>query len=258
MRLYVKYFAIHLKSQMQYKASFAMTFIGNFFVSFSVFLGIHFMFLRFDTVAGFTYEQVLLCFAAVLMSFCLAELFARGFDLFPSMIGNGEFDRIMVRPRGPIFQVLATKIDFTRIGRIFTAMVVLAYAIPNSGVLWSPAKIAVLAMMIICGALIFFGLFLIYAALSFFTLEGLEFMNIFTHGGQDFGRYPFAVYGEGILKFLTFVVPFALVQYYPLTFLLGMNQSPLRALSPLLSLIFLPICYGIFRFGLRRYKSTGS
>ena len=36
------------------------------------------------------------------MAFALAECFARGFDTFASMLGNGTFDRILVRPRGTV------------------------------------------------------------------------------------------------------------------------------------------------------------
>ena len=50
MRLYLKYFSIHLRSAMQYKTSFFLTVLGQFLVSFSMFLGIYFMFSRFHTV----------------------------------------------------------------------------------------------------------------------------------------------------------------------------------------------------------------
>jgi len=89
---------------------------------------------RFSNVDGFTLQEVLLCFATVLMAFSLAECFARGFDQFPQMISNGEFDRALVRPRGVIFQVLAVKVEFTRLGRLTQAGLVFCYAIPTSGV----------------------------------------------------------------------------------------------------------------------------
>jgi len=258
MRLYLKFFSMHMKSQMQYKLSFFLTMLGQFLVSFAVFLGVYFMFSRFNEVGGFTYQQVLLCFAAVLMSFSLAEMLGRGFDLFPRMLGNGEFDRALVRPRSIIFLVLAGKMEFTRLGRLAQAVIVFCYAIPASGVLWTCDKILTLLLMVICGSLIFFGLFLVYAAISFFTIEGLEFMNIFTDGGREFGRYPFAIYGEGILKFLTYVIPLALFQYYPLLYLLDIEKSVFYMFIPLIGLFFLFPCYALFRVGLRRYKSTGS
>ncbi|MCL1792897.1 MAG: ABC-2 family transporter protein [Oscillospiraceae bacterium] len=258
MRLYLKFFAMHLKSQMQYKISFFLTALGQFLVSFTAFLGVYFMFSRFNAVDDFAFEQVLLCFAAVLMAFSTAEMLGRGFDLFPRMLGNGEFDRALVRPRNIIFQVLASKMDFTRLGRLFQAILVFCYAIPNSGIVWTWDKIIALCLMVICGSLVFFGLFLVYAAFSFFTIEGLEFMNVFTDGGREFGRYPFSVYGKNILRFLTFVIPLALFQYYPLLYLLDREQGAFFMFVPLIGALFLLPSYAFFRIGLRRYKSTGS
>jgi len=243
---------------MQYKASFFMTFIGNFFVSFTVVIGIFFMFTRFNQVDGFTLEEVLLCYAVMFASFSMAECFARGFDHFPLMLGNGEFDRALVRPRPIIFQVLAMKIDFNRLARVVPAALVFIYAIPRSGVDWTPDRILTLILMVVCGMFLFFGLFLIYAAFTFFTTEGLEFMNIFTDGGREHGQYPFVIYGEGVLRFLTFVIPLALVQYYPLMYLLGHTDNIFYMFTPILALLFLIPAYGFFRFGLSRYRSTGS
>ncbi|MCL2121170.1 MAG: ABC-2 family transporter protein [Clostridiales bacterium] len=258
MGLYLKFFSLHLKSQMQYKVSFFLTALGQFLGAFTAFLGIYFMFTRFNAIEDFSYEQALLCFAVILMAYTMAEMLGRGFDLFPQMLGNGEFDRALVRPMPIIFQVLAAKMDFTRFGRLVQAILVFCYAIPNSGVEWTGDKILTLCLMVACGSLIFFGLFLVYAAFSFFTVEGLEFMNVFTDGGREFGRYPFSVYGKNILRFLTFVIPLALFQYYPLLYLLDREQSVWYMLLPLVALLFLLPCYAFFRLGLRRYKSTGS
>ena len=258
MRLYIKYMAMHMKAQMQYKLSFALTVLGQILVSFTTLLGMWFMLDRFHGVEGFTTAQVLLCFSVILMAYSLAEIFGRGFDLFPRMISNGEFDRALVRPRGLLFQVMSSQMELTRVGRVIQAAAVLIYALPRAGVIWAPDKVLTLALMIICGAVLFFCLFVVYAAFSFFTLEGLEFMNIFTDGGREFGRYPFSVYGRDALRVLTYAVPLALVQYYPLLYLLGRETGMLYMLSPLLALLFAVPAYLLWRFGLCRYKSTGS
>lgn len=243
---------------MQYKTSFFLTIFGQFLVSFSAFLGIYFMFDRFNEVDGFTYQEVLLCFALSLMAFSLSETFARGFDTFPSMIANGEFDRIMVRPKNEIFQILASKIEFTRAGRFVQSVIIFAYAIPTSGVEWTYDKVLTLILMTVCGTAVFSGLFVIYASICFFTLEGLEFMNIFTDGGREFGKYPFSIYGNGVLKFLTFVIPLALFQYYPFLYLIGRTENVFYAFLPLFSLLFLIPCFIMWKIGLRKYSSTGS
>jgi ABC-2 type transport system permease protein len=258
MKLYLNLIALNLKSQMQYKVSFFLTTLGQFITAFTVFFGLYFIFSRVNTVDDFTYEQVLLCFAVVMMAFSLGEMFEGGLAVFPRMLGNGEFDRALVRPRNIILQVLMPNMDFTRLGLLVQAVLVLCYAIPISGIAWTWEKTLTFCLMIFCGGALFFGLFLINAACSFFTVESLDFINIFTYGARQFGRYPFSVYGNGVLKFLTFIIPLALFQYYPLLYLLDREQNTLFMFLPMIALLFLIPSYAFFRFGLSRYKSTGS
>ena len=258
MKLYLNLIALNLKSQMQYKVSLFLSTIGQFITAFTTFFGLYFIFSRINGVDDFTYQQVLLCFAVVMMSFSIGEMFGGGLAVFPRMLGNGEFDRALVRPRSIILQVLMPNMDFTRLGLLMQAVMVLCYAIPMSGITWTFEKIVTLCLMMLCGSALFFALFLINAACSFFTVEGLDILNIFTYGARQFGRYPFSVYGNGVLKLLTFVIPLALIQYYPLLYLLDREGSKLFMFLPLVSLLFLIPSYGFFRFGLSKFKSTGS
>jgi len=112
--------------------------------------------------------------------------------------------------------------------------------------------------MILGGTVIFGCLFIIYASICFFTLEGLEFMNILTDGAREYGKYPLDVYGKGVLRFCTFIVPYALFQYYPFLFLTGRSDQELYMLLPIVGCLFLIPCYLLWRLGVRHYKSTGS
>jgi ABC-2 type transport system permease protein len=243
---------------MQYKVSFVLTTLGQFLVSFNVFLGVLFMFDRFHQVKGYRFSEVLLCFSTVLMSYSLAEMFMRGFDLFASTISNGEFDRILLRPRSIILLVVSGKIEFTRFGRILQAIVMLTYGIMASEIVWSPIKILTLLFMILGGTVIFGCLFVIYASICFFTLEGLEFMNILTDGAREYGKYPLDIYGKGVLRFCTYLVPYTLFQYYPFLYLIGHTKDWWYLFFPLLGCLFLLPSLLLWRFGVKHYKSTGS
>lgn len=258
MRLYLKYFSIHLKSVMQYKGSFFATVTGSFFTSFSVFLGVFFMFQRFHTVAGFSYEEVLLCYGIMLMGFSIAQMFASGFKVFDSMIANGEFDRILCRPRNEIFQVLAFRIDFVRIGMLLQGMVMLVYGLLSCQVDWNFPRVLTVVFMVAGGMTLFSALFLLEGAIAFFTLQGLEFMNVFTYGAIEHGKYPIGIYGRGMLLFCTFCIPYALVQYYPLLYLLGRADGWWNIFLPLAACLFVLPCWVVWRIGVRHYKSTGS
>lgn len=243
---------------MQYKTSFFLTAVGQFLISFNVFLGIFFMFQRFSKVEGFTYNEVLLCYAVILLEFSLAEMVARGFDTFPGMVRSGDFDRILVRPQNEIIQVLGSKFELTRIGRMLQAVIMFVYGIMKSDVVWTFPKICTIVFMLIGGTAVFWALFLIYAALCFFTLDGLEFMNVFTDGAREFGKYPIGIYGKKMLLFTTFVIPYALIQYYPLLYILGRRSSIIYMLLPLAACWFFIPALLLWKFGVRHYKSSGS
>ncbi len=257
-RLYMHYVSLNLRSAMQHKASFFLQITGQLITSMTTFLGITFMFMRFEQVAGYTYSDVLVCFSIVVLQFSLSEMFARGFDTFASLVRKGEFDRVLVRPRSAILQVLGTRFEFTRIGRLLQALIVFAYGVTAARVEWTALRVLTLISMLLGGSLLFSGLYLVYAAFCFFTLEGLEFMNIFTDGAKEYGKYPVDVYGEKMKKFTTFVVPYALVQYYPLQLLIGRSDRWVYALYPLGTVLFLAACYGFWCFGVHRYTSAGS
>lgn len=258
MKVYWKFITITLKSQMQYKISFLLTVLGQFITAFTMFYGIRFLLGQVGGVDDFTYGQVLLCYSVIMMAFSIGELIGGGLAVFPGMLRGGSLDLILVRPRSIIGQIITPNMDFTRIGLLAQALVILGIAIPASGVAWTWQKALVLGMMTVCGSVVFFCLFLIIAALAFFTLQPLECMNILTYGMRQFGQYPFSVYGKKVLMFLTFAVPLALIQYYPLLYLLGREDGLLYALSPLLALLFLIPSLLLYRIGLRSYQSTGS
>ena len=257
-KLYRRYLSIHVRSVMQYKASFWMTTVGQFLTSLNMLLGVYFMFRRFSSVKGYTFSEVLLCSSIMLMEYSLGECIARGFDTFPAMVRKGGFDRVMTRPRSAVLQVLGSNIELTRVGRMAMAVVMFVYGISHSGVHWNVGRVVTVIFMLIGGTALFCGIFLIYAALCFYTLDGLEFMNILTDGAREYGKYPVNLYGKRMLQFCTFAVPYALVQYYPLTYLIGRSDNLFTMFLPLLATVFLIPCYLLWRVGLRHYQSSGS
>ena len=256
--LYRHYVSASVRSSMQYKASLLLIIMGQLLMSTTTLFGIRFMFMRFHHVKGYAYGEVLLCFAIVLMQFSLAEMFGRGFDMFAGIVRRGEFDRVLVRPRSAILQVLGAKFEISRIGRLIQSGIIFIYVLVITPIEWTPGRVFCLMMMLAGGVLLFGALFLLQAGICFFTLEGLEFMNIFTDGGREYGKYPLDIYGSGIMRFSIYVIPYALVQYYPLQYLLGRRDNVLLSLCPLGVCGFLAVAYGVWRIGVRRYTSSGS
>jgi ABC-2 type transport system permease protein len=217
------------------------------------------LFQRFERLGEWTVDEVMLCFACIHLSFALSECLARGFDMFSHLVSQGEFDRVLVRPRNTVLQVLGARFEFSRIGRFALSLTILVVALVRLPLELTLLKGLTLLLMVVCGALIFSGIFMLSATLCFWTIQGIEVANILTDGGREMAQYPLSIYPKGFMRFFTFVVPFGTVNYLPLRWLLDRPDSqPWHALTPLLGLLFLVPCVLLWRFGVRKYQSAGS
>ena len=257
-RLYFHYLSLALRSSMQYKMSFFLVVAGRFLASFNAILGVYFIFMRFHKVKGYGFGEVLLCFAIIQMSFALCESVSHGFAVFSGIVRSGQFDRILLRPRGAILQLLGAEFDVSRFGMLLQGIIMFIYGIVVSPVEWTALRILTVISMVCGGTVLFVSIFLLEAAISFFTLEGLEAVNILSYGAKEHGKYPVDIYGKGMMKFCTYVIPYDLVQYYPLQYLLGRTERWYYSLYPLGTLLFALFCYGLWRLGISRYQSAGS
>ena len=259
-RLYFKFISILFKSQLQYRTSFWLMTTGQFLIPFTLFAGIYLMFDRFGQIRGWTFFEVALVFGVIGIASALSECFARGFDSFSILVAEGDFDRLLVRPRHTTLQVLGSNFEFTRFGRLAQNSFVVTWALVQLPIDWNLERAITLALMIANGALIFTGIYILAATMSFWTVQGLEVANIFTDGGREMAQYPLNIYQKWVTVFFTFVIPFGCVNYLPLLYLLGRTDGPpLRyMLIPLAGSLFLLPCLLIWRIGVRHYRSTGS
>jgi ABC-2 type transport system permease protein len=128
---------------------------------------------------------------------------------------------------------------------------------------WDPSRVLLLPLAIVGGACTFEALFVVNAALAFFTTQGLEVMNTVTYGGLEAAQYPLAIYEPWLRNFFTFVVPLASMNSPPALVLLdraapGSVLAWAGFLSPLAGLAFLAASGLLWRFGVRHYLSTGA
>ncbi|MBH5317353.1 ABC-2 family transporter protein [Paenibacillus sp. GSMTC-2017] len=260
MRLYFKYLNIQLKSQLQYRASFILLSVGQFFIPFTVFSGLYFMFERFGDLKGWSFFEVALCFSVIHLAFSISECFGRGFDDFSGLVASGDFDRLLVRPRSTIIQVFGSKFEFSRVGRLVQGMIVLVWSVSNLPVLWSLPKLVILFLMILNGVFIFTGVFILAATFCFWTIQAIEVANVFTDGGREMAQYPLNIYEKWVTRFFTFIIPFGCVTYLPLLYILDKKDGNLLTylLVPFGGLVFLLPCLLVWQIGVRHYRSTGS
>lgn len=261
--VYWKLVAAQMRSQLQYRLSFALDMTGTFLLSFIDFLAVLVIFHNIPRLGGWTVHEVAFLYATSSIAFSLCDLAIGHLDLFPQRIRDGTFDVLLIRPRGTLFQVLAGEVTLRRIGRVGQGIIVLVYALSGLAIAWNVGRVAMLAAMIASGLLIYGAVWVTGACLAFWTTEGGEFTNAFTYGGNFLTQYPINIYSEWARRFLAYVVPMAFVSYFPALYILGKPDplglpSFLRFLSPLVALAACVVAGGVWRAAVRHYRSTGS
>jgi ABC-2 type transport system permease protein len=228
------------------------------------FIGVWALFERFGHLQGWTIGEVALFYGLVNVTFSVSDSVTRGFDIFGAVfVKTGGFDRLLLRPRTTVLQLLGYELRLTRIGRLVQGAGVFAVGAVMTDFQWSAPTIAILAFAVAGGAALFSGLFVLQATLAFWTVESLEAVNILTYGGVATAEYPLNVYAGWLRNFLIYVVPIGCVTYFPMVAALG-RHDPLGApdwflpLSPIAGFIFFAVSLWVWGFGVRRYTSTGS
>jgi ABC-2 type transport system permease protein len=263
--LYQRLILVQIRSQLQYRIPFLMDALGTGLTTLLGFATLAFVFQRFESLGGWRLAEVAFLFGMVEMSFGLMDMIFSGYDpqFFGRNVRLGLFDQLMLRPVGLVLQVLSSVFLLRRMGRILQGAAILFLSLAWLDVTWTPLKIAYLPVVIFSLVAFFGGLFIVGATITFWTIDSIEVMNVFTYGGSEMISYPMHIYQDWMRRFFTYILPAIFLNYYPALFFLDKpDPFNLPAFAPFLSpLAGLGILAGAFAFwniGVRHYQSSGT
>lgn len=260
---YAQYWRINFLTLLEYRANFLM-WAGFTIVYHAVALGALYVTMRqFPSMNGWTFREMFLLYALWMSGHELHNALFFQVVSVPEFVREGLFDRFLVRPIDTLFQILIVPQQLLPDG-LLLAIVTLGVAIPVSGLHVTPLLVLFVLLVICGGALIDLGISLTVATLSFWFVRVDTLRWAVMSLEQDFTRYPISIYARGVRLVLSFVLPFAFMNYFPASFLLskqdnGLGLNPIvGVLTPAIGVAWLAASYSFWRVGLRRYQGTGS
>ena len=260
--LYRRLIEARLRAQLQYRTSFALEISGTVLISFIDFVAILVIFANVQQLAQWTLPEVALLYAISGLAFAFTDLAIGHLDDFPGLIRDGNFDLLLIRPRGTLFQLLTADFQVRRLGKALGALAVLAYALANLSIDWDLGRVAMLVVIVPVGVVIFASIWVTTICIAFWSVGAREASNAFTYGGQFLSQFPINVYDQWLRRFLAYIFPIAFVAYFPALFILG-KPDPiglpdwLRFASPLVAVAAAIVASAVWRFGVRHYQSAG-
>jgi ABC-2 type transport system permease protein len=217
----------------------------------------------FPSMDGWNMRQMFFLYALWMMGHELHNGVLFGVVSVPDFIREGRFDRFLVRPLDALFQVITVP-QATIPDGFLLAVVTFSFAAWLVHLRFTPVATAAVVLTVLGGAMIDFGISLAVATVAFWFVRVDALRWAVMSLEQEFTRYPLDIYSRGVQLTLTFILPFAFMNYYPASWLLhkapgAVHLAPqVGVVTPLIGLACTSLAYAFWRAGLRRYQSTGS
>jgi ABC-2 type transport system permease protein len=249
---------------MEYKTSFFVGMFANLYTYFITYLTFWILVNRFSSIGGWNFEEVSVLYGLNLLTYAISgTLFWYSIYYLEDLASSGRLDGMLVRPMGIITQLACQKFGHTFLGQILITMIFIIPPLWNRLVIdGSFLKIGYLISILISGVMLHAGAVILVGALSIKTLHSTSVGQIVYYDIRNFINYPLNIYPGFLKVILTFIFPWAFINYYPSLIILDKVQSPydlvMGILSPVVGISFFMLSLYIFQKGLRSYSSSGS
>jgi ABC-2 type transport system permease protein len=260
--IYVKLYRSRIRSQLQYRLSFALQIIGMTGATLLDFLVIVVLFSRLTSLGGWSLWEVAFLYGASYLPFKLADIFVGKIERLGEWIRTGDFDSVLVRPLGALGQVLTADMDLKQVGGLAQGGAVFGVALAHVDIDWTAGRALMLVVMLVSGFVIFSAVWIATNASAFWLVNVREATNAFTYGGNYLTQFPLDIFATWFRRVFAFLVPMAFINYFPSLYLLGKPSDSwpdgLQFASPLVALATAGLAAIVWRAGIRHYSSTGS
>lgn len=261
--LYAAFARIAFLTQLEYRGQYFMRMIAKILGWSTGFIMLLILMQKFHQIGGWETYEILLLYGFDVLSYSIAgTFFMGGFGKLPRIIRQGELDEILTKPVNPLVYLICTKISAGYTSNYVISIVIIIFCIKKLDISLSAVHILWLLADIGGAALIQASGFMITTipAFWFYKSDGLYYL--FYKNLTGFLQYPLSIYHRGVQIALTFVLPYAFINFYPVQYFLNKQEgyfSPVfRFLTLPVGIIFFFGAYCFWNRGLRAYQSAGS
>jgi ABC-2 type transport system permease protein len=258
MRLLGLYFAQYAKARLAYRADFLTAIFATFAGTAASLSVVLILFSRFPHLAGWSYPEIVFLYGFSLLPFGVFNVLSLNlYEFSDKYLTEGRFDRILLRPLSPLFQVLFESFRLEALQESVTGAVAMAWAMTRLPRM-SALDLALLPVWAVFGAVIYLSIFAILTATGFW-IEDRVGLAPPVFNLMAFGRYPITIYDLKVRILLSTVIPFAFATFYPTARALKRGEFlPYFWATPFVAALLAWMAFATWRAGVKRYGSTGS
>jgi ABC-2 type transport system permease protein len=258
-KLFLLYFAQYTKVRLAYKADFIIAFFSSMAATVLGFGFVLVLFSKIPRLQDWSFNEIMFLYGFSLIPLGFFNVISWNlYDFGELYIIEGRFDRVLLRPVATLFQVAFEKFRLESLQEVVTGAAVVWIAAERLHRVWHAADLLWLVLMVLCGGVIYFSVFLSLTAVGFWFEDRVGIVPpVFNM--LNFGRYPLTIYNVFIQFLLSWIIPFGFASFYPTTHFLGRTAfTPYFHLVPVVTAAFFLLALFIWNRGVENYSSTGS
>ena len=264
--MFYQYSRVTMKSWFQYRVDALLRSLAVFLREATGIVSIVLVLTKFDVngINSWNVDDLVFLYSCLFTTYGILIIFFTGLRDFGKTIQDGTFDRFLLRPRGILFQIIASDADwFAAVGHGALGVVLFSYAISRIDVVWNLGNVLYLATAFIGAILIQGAIFLFFASLSFYFVKANNVHNVLFWNLRNIAGFPISIFPKIIQYMLMYVVPFAFVNYFPAQHLLRNDDliyypEVYLYLTPIIGIVMYLGAYCFWRTAIKHYKSTGN
>ena len=259
-KLYFTYAKLSLMSKLVYKVNALIGIIAFLFAEATSLATLYFLVSAVPSIDGYSIYHIGLLFGLTNMAVGIDHLLTdRLWTVAYFEVKLGKLDHMFLRPLPVLFQVLASEVQLEALGELIIATAMILLCGSQVTVTGGIGAIALVALGIICAAVIITSFKIMVASLAFkFKRSGPLLQFIYNFSG--FTKYPLNIYPKFIRVILTFIIPLGLCLFYPFENLFRpIENAPLVAVGMVaFTAVFSAICVFVWNKLVKMYESTGT
>lgn len=259
LKIYCKMQAMNMKSLMYYRADFLMMSFFTILSQTSNLAVIGIIYANIPAVGGWSVWEILMLYGYLLFSEGWVNSFFQGSWKIAQMLNKSEIDRFLVRPIPVGIQIVASKIDFDGLNKMVISLAILLVGIINCKINWTVLKIFYFILSLAIASFIRFCMIWIASCMSFWIQGPKNSLNYLVLSVGEIAKYPLTIYPGLLRGIFGYIIPYAYVSYYPVSFILEKNSLKVECL------LIVPVCVVMLclsalflKKGLQRYESSGN
>lgn len=263
-RLFAELWRMLLRSKAEYRFNFFMEIFINIFTYVVTYLQIWVIVRNFGDIQGWDFYELMLLYNFNLFSYGFScMILYHPMREVENLVNNGNFDGVLMKPMNPFVYMLLRQGYFGFWGHIILGIIVFVIVFRHLALPFTFGVFLNLVAKMI-GAILIQGSVMIFTgALSFRFVRALAVMDVCIYRIREFINYPISIYSTGIQIFLTIIIPYGFVNFYPVEALIGKQTNFLPLLIAdiggiVIGVILIVVSYRFFIRYVNKYQSTGS